>query len=100
MKKKNKNILIFIALIVVATAVGTSLFFLSIKDGSNHEKNPTPASQINNPDPGAGDSKEDSHTTKNDHVYVEDKTPPQYEGQQPNDSPEYNNEQFRIPEGG
>lgn len=49
--------------------------------------------------PSTPDNSEDTETTSEDDGYVEGKTPVQYEGQTDNSQTEYNNEQFRIPEG-
>lgn len=43
-------------------------------------------------------SQEDSSNNTSIPTKTEDKTPTQYEGEQSSDTPEYNNEQFRIPE--
>ena len=49
-----------------------------------------------NIDGNINDTNSDSITNESN---VTDQTPVQYEGQNANDAPAYNNEQFRIPEG-
>jgi flagellar basal body-associated protein FliL len=93
MKKKNKNILIFSALIVAAIAVGSGLFFLTLKQAET----PTPQIEKSGSD---NDTKANTPEKESDTTQGDPKTPIQYEGQGSSDNaPDYDNERFRIPEG-
>jgi len=97
-KRKNKNILIIFVLVVIAAAIGAGLFFMTLNQNSEQKQVPASQAESDKADDKNLD-KENADTKANSSQYTDGKTPVQYEGQQPDDPPAYDNEQFRIPEG-
>jgi len=109
MKKNKHTPVIIVALILVAVAIGAGVFFLTHSQTKDLNQNVTTPSKTTDSTQKASDStnntqQSDNGTTSSDQnssdpTYSEGKTPEQYSGQESTDTPAYDNEQFRIPDG-
>lgn len=101
-RKKNIPIVIIITLILLGIVVGYSTLayqrnmwpFTTQSDNSDSPALPKVQSRDRAPNQERNTETQDATTE----TKAEDKTPAQYEGDQISDTPEYNNEQFRIPD--
>lgn len=100
-RKSNKKIAIPILIITLLVIGGVCLYlyatnpFGSIDDTSSSKSTGVDASSKNT---SAESTSQSSQSTTKEPTKVENKTPIQYEGEQVDDGPTTDNEQFRIPE--
>ena len=101
-KQKSNKKWILGAVLTVVAIICMLFFFLfmmpkeELETLQDNDKNiPTVNENSKNPSSGVEDT---TDTTKSEPTKTPGKTPAQYEGETTTDEPEYNNEQFRIPE--
>lgn len=102
--KNNKRTLIFALIIFIALGLGAGIYIYTQSNRSSkveQHSNPDDIPKLKNSDKSTDEetqSHEDKPADDQQPTRVEGKTPTQYEDEKINDTPAYNNEQFRIPE--
>lgn len=107
-KKRNKLLPVTLVVAVVVIVISYLLFAFATKSSWPFEANHTDQSttddipKIQSDDTAGPDDtsteQDSSSNTSSDATKTEGKTPIQYEDEQMDDTPVYNNEQFRIPD--